>query len=134
VAIDPDRTDAHYHLGVTLLKLNRPAEAIAALEKVVEVKPRHGGDAIVRLAEAKLAVGEPGEAERLCREAMIGAPADAESRYCLARALDAQGKPDEVPGLLQEAIQVGRAYRGVRRREALTAVRKAKAYLRSRPS
>jgi tetratricopeptide (TPR) repeat protein len=132
VAIDPDRTDAQYFLGLTLLKLNRPAEAVEPFEKVVAVKPRHGGDAMVRLAEAKLAVGDAEEAERLCREAMKGAPSDADCRYHLALALDAQGKHDEVPALLEEAIRVGRAYRGARRREVLTAVRKAKAYVRSR--
>jgi len=132
VAIDPDRTDAQYFLGLTLLKLNRPAEAIEPLERVVAVKPRHGGDAIVRLAEARLAVGDLAEAERLALEAAHGAPTDAESRYVLAVALDAVGKPDEVPRLLNEAIQLGRAHRGARRREAITAARKAKAYLRSR--
>ncbi|MBM3501339.1 MAG: tetratricopeptide repeat protein [Armatimonadetes bacterium] len=132
VAIDPDRTDAQYFYGLTLLKLNRPAEAIPPLERVVAAKPRHGGDAIVRLAEAKLAVGDSEEAERLALQAAHGAPSDAESRYVLAVALDAVGKPEEVPRLLNEAIQLGRAHRGARRREALAAARKARAYLRSR--
>jgi tetratricopeptide (TPR) repeat protein len=132
VAIDPDRTDAQYFLGLSLLKLNRPAEAIEPLARVVAAKPRHGGDAIVRLAEAKLAVGDVTEAERLGLEAAYGAPTDAEARFVLALALDAVGKRDEVPRLLKEAIQLGRAHRGARRREALTAARKAQAYLRSR--
>ena len=132
VTIDPDRTDAQYFLGLTLLKLNRPAGAIQPLERVVAAKPRHGGDAIVRLTEAKLAVGDIAEAERLALQAAHGAPTDAESRYVLALALDAAGKPDEVPRLLNEAIQLGRAHRGARRREALTAARKAKGYLGSR--
>jgi len=132
VAIDPDRTDAQYFLGLTLLKLNRAAEAAVPLEKVVAVKPRHGGDAIMRLAEAKLGAGDLAEAERYALEAAHGAPTDAEARYVLAVALDANGKPDEVPRLLNEAIQLGRAHRGARRREAITAARKAKAYLGSR--
>jgi len=132
VAIDPDRTDAQYFLGLTLLKLNRPAEAIEPLERVVAVKPRHGGDAIVRLAEAKLAVGDPPGAERIALEAAHGAPSDAEARYVLALALDANGKPEEVPRLLNEAVQLGRSHRGARRREAITAARKARAYVRSR--
>ena len=44
----------------------------------------------------------------------------------------AQPQPDEVPGLLEEATRLGRAYRGARRREATAAARKAKAYSRSR--
>jgi len=132
VAIDPDRVDAQYFLGLTLLKLNRPAEAIAPLETVVAVKPRHGGDAITRLAEATLAAGDLAAAERLALEGAHGAPTDAEARYVLAVALDANGKPEEVPRLLSEAIQLGRAHRGARRREAITAARKAKAYLGSR--
>ncbi len=132
VQLDPDRVDAQYHLGLSYLKLNRPADAVAPLEKVVEAKPQHGGDAMVRLAEAKLAVGQAEEAEGLCRDAMRKSPSDPESRYVLARALDAQGKPDQVPGLLEEAISLGRAYRGTRRRDATATARKAKAYLRSR--
>ena len=132
VAIDPDRTDAQYFLGLTLLKLNRPAEAIEPLERVVAAKPRHGGDAIVRLAEAKLAVGDLAGAERVALEAAHGAPTDAEARYVLAVALDVNRKPDEVPRLLNEAVQLGRSHRGTRRREAITAARKARAYLRSR--
>jgi tetratricopeptide (TPR) repeat protein len=132
VSIDPDRTDAQYFLGLTLLKLNRPAEAIEPLERVVAVKPRHGGDALVRLAEAKLAVGDLAEAERLALQAAHGAPTDAEARYMLAVVLDANGKPEEVPRLLQEAIQLGRSHRGARRREALTVARRAQAYVRSR--
>jgi tetratricopeptide (TPR) repeat protein len=131
VALDPDRVDAQYHLGLTYLKLNRAADAVAPLEKVVAAKPQHGGDAMVRLAEAKLAVGQAEEAEPLCREAIEKTRSDPESRYFLARALDAQGKPDEVPGLLEEAIRLGRAYRGTRRRDATAIARKAKAYLRS---
>jgi len=132
VELDPDRIDAQYHLGAAYLKLNRPADAVAPLAKVVAQKPNHAGDAMVRLAEAKLAVGQAEEAEPLCREAARKAPSDPESRYYLAQALDAQGKPDEVPGLLEEAIRLGRAYRGARRREATAAARKAKAYSRSR--
>ncbi len=132
VAIDPDRTDAQYFLGLTLLRLNRAAEAVEPLARVVAAKPRHGGDAIVRLVEAKLAVGEVAEAEQLALQAAHGAPTDAESRYVLALALDANGKPEEVPRLLNEAIQLGRAHRGARRREAVTAARKAKAYLHNR--
>lgn len=132
VALDPGRIDAQYHLGLTYLKLERPAEAVEPLEKVVEAKPRHGGDAMVRLAEAKLAIGQAEEAEALCRDAMKRSPSDPESRYFLARALDAQGKPEEVPDLLQQAVSLGRAYRGTRRREATATARKAKAYLRSR--
>jgi tetratricopeptide (TPR) repeat protein len=132
VAIDPDRLDAQYFLGLTLLKLNRATEAVPPLERVVAAKPRHGGDAILRLTEAKLALGDLPEAERLALQAAHAAPTDAEARYVVAIALDANGKPDEVPRLLNEAIQLGRAHRGARRREALTAARKAKAYLRSR--
>jgi len=132
VSIDPDRIDAQYHYGVSLLRLGRPAEAEAPLEKVVAQKPNHGGDAAVRLAEVKLATGDPTAAVQICNDFVTRNPSDAEGRMMLALALDAAGQPDEVPRLLSEAIQLGRSYRGVRRREALAAARKAKAYLRSR--
>jgi tetratricopeptide (TPR) repeat protein len=132
VAIDPDRVDAQYHLGCTLLQLNRAAEAVEPLERVVASKPRHGGDALIRLAEAQLGAGNAPEAERRAYAAVNDSPSDAEARFVLALALDAQGKREHVPQLLQDAIQCGRAYHGLRRREALTAARKAQAYLQSR--
>jgi Flp pilus assembly protein TadD len=105
---------------------------VAPLERVVARKPSHGGDALVRLGEAQLAAGDAPAAEASCREAMTLAPGDAESRYFLALALDAQGKRDEPPPLLEEAVRLGRAYRGTRRRQALAAARRARAYLRTR--
>jgi len=132
VALDPDRVDAQYHLGLSYLRLNRPQEALGPLGMVVAQKPTHGGDAMVRLAQAKLATGDPAGTEALCREAVAKMPTDPEARYYLALSLDAQGKREEAPALLQEAISLGRAARGTRCREALNAARRAKAYLRSR--
>ena len=134
VSIDPDRIDAQYHLGLTLLRLNRPAEALGPLETVVSRRGNHGGDAGVRLAEARIAAGDAAGAEALCRQFMASSPTDPDCRVVLAMALDAQRRPDEVPELLTEAVQLGRAYSGVRKREALAAARRARAYMRSRAS
>ena len=133
VALNADRTDAQYHLGLAYLRLGRPNDAIAPLEKVAASRPDLGGDALVRLAEVRLAMGDPAEAERLCRQSVEMWRGDAESRYCLALALDAQGRTDEATEALHQAIALGRAYRGSRRREVMGAVRRAKAYLRRRP-
>ena len=134
VALNADRTDAQYHLGLAYLRLGRPADAIAPLEKVAASRPDLGGDALVRLAEARLATGDAAEAERLCRQSAEMWRGDAGSRYMLGLALDAQGRAEEATAALHEAITLGRAYRGSRRRDVMSAVRRAKAYLRKRPA
>jgi tetratricopeptide (TPR) repeat protein len=132
VAVDPDRADAQYHLGLVRLRLGQPQEAIGPLERVAAGKPTHGGDAVVRLAEAKLSAGDAPGAEQAARAAIEKMPTDAGARYFLALALDAQGKREEVPGLLEEAVTLGRSAEGIRRREGQAAARRAKTYLRSR--
>ncbi len=132
VRIDPVRTDAQYHLAITQMKLGKTAEAVPHLEYVVSKKPNHGGDAAVRLAEALLQTGDAHRAAELCADFAKRNPSDPESRLYLAMAYDALGHPEEVPRLLEEAVQLGRSYKGTRRPEALAAARRAKVYMKGR--
>ena len=59
----PDEVDWHYRLGCAWLGASRPAEAVEALERAVELSEEHAyGAALLRLAEALTASGRAEEA------------------------------------------------------------------------
>lgn len=60
---DPGEVEWHYRLGCAWLRIGRPAEATAALERTLELSEEHAyGAAQLRLAEALTADGRAGEA------------------------------------------------------------------------
>lgn len=60
---EPQSAEWRYRLGLALLGAKRPAEAARAFEETLERNPEHAyGAALLRLAEARRASGEPAAA------------------------------------------------------------------------
>ena len=127
VAGEPDVAEWKYRLGIALLELRRPREAVAALEAAAAIDEEHAyGLVLMRLAQAKLAAGDAaGAIEALDRRDRNHGP-DAESAYRRGKAMKALGKRDEAQASFREASKLAgsaaRFQRGAARKWAALAV------------
>lgn len=119
VAGEPDVAEWRYRLGCALLGCRRPREAAAALEAAAAIDEEHAyGAVLMRLAQARLAIGDArGAVEALERRDRNHGP-DAESAYRRGRALKALGRPDEARASLREASRLAGSSATFRRGEA----------------
>lgn len=91
--------DFLYHLGLLLLRAERPAEALAPLEAALREEPADRGIRSAR-AEALVRTGRHDEAEDELRRLIAEAP-DEEMRRRLARLLMRREEYDEALGILR---------------------------------
>lgn len=113
VAGEPDTAEWHYRLGCALLATRKPREAAEALERSVALDPEHAyGSALLRLAEARQAEGEPARSlEAIERFEATHGPTP-ESAYRRGLAHKALGQKDSARDSFD---QVARAARHVAR-------------------
>ena len=76
VAEDPRCADAHNNVGMALLELGRPTDAVEAFRRAVEINPLHA-DFQLNLARSLHAVNRDEEAYRHCKAALEADPTDA---------------------------------------------------------
>ena len=104
LAIDPGRGDWHHNLAVTLEALGKPAEALAAYERAVELLPQHV-PSVLGAAQCQIRMGRPEECIKLCERA---AALDRKAEPAYAMRIAAFGmlrKPDDAEGVYYVAQQ-----------------------------
>lgn len=100
---DPEDPDTLAHYGQCLLRLGRPAEARALIEKVAQTQPDHDyGNTVMTLAEIHQALGDPPAAIRLWRS-VLESHSYARARVQLAELLAQSG---DLPGARQLVLEV----------------------------
>ena len=120
---DPALPRAHYFVGESLIHLDRPAEAIPALQAELALSP---GEPNVEssLAFALSQTGHKDEAMTLLEKTVAAHPENAESQYQLGKLLAEQGKTAEAIPHLEASVQrdAGKDYAHY---QLATALRKA---------
>jgi tetratricopeptide (TPR) repeat protein len=97
-AINPQDARLLSRLGLGLGKLGQPAEALAALEKALELGTRESDfypETLREAARAALALGRPEQASAYLDHAIHLRPDDAECRFLLGKTREQQGQPDQ---------------------------------------
>jgi len=102
----PQFFEAHYHLGIALMKLDRLEEAEQALRQCIALQ----GDEPFSRAHSALASllssrGEFAQAEALARQGIARDPKPWQGHYELARALFEQNRPDEAEKSIGESLK-----------------------------
>jgi len=69
----PDFVNAWFEMGLAFLALNRPKDAYEALQKVMELEPKHG-EAMVTMGAACEGLGDFSGAEKWYKESLAAAP------------------------------------------------------------
>lgn len=90
--VDPMLEASYYQLGSIALKQERPAQAIAHLEKALAIN-RADADALYLIGTAYIATGETTKAETALRAAVAFDPLWNQPYVALARAYSGGGKP-----------------------------------------
>ena len=109
VKSEPGRHESHHLLGRAYLGQRKPARAISALRKAVELQPENSayhadfGRALAALGEA--GEGNSAEAEKAFLRAVELDPGDVVARYELAKLLMTQGRHADAIPLLREAVE-----------------------------
>ena len=103
VQLDPHNSQAHHALGMLWLRCGRPAEAVASLQRALELRP--GSDPALRgLVDRLQAEAPTPDALRACRKLSRTADSALKRRYYLAKALVLEGKPDEAEKELERLL------------------------------
>jgi tetratricopeptide (TPR) repeat protein len=103
VQLDPQSAQAHQALGMVWLRCGRPAEAVASLQRALELRP--GSDPALRGFVDRLQAETPTpDAVRACRKLSRTADSALKRRYYLAKALALEGKPDEAEKELERLL------------------------------
>jgi tetratricopeptide (TPR) repeat protein len=103
VQLDPQSSQAHQNLGMLWLRSGRPAEAVASLQRALELRP--GSDPALRGFVDRLQAEAPTpDALRACRKLSRTADSALKRRYYLAKALALEGKPDEAERELERLL------------------------------
>ena len=103
VRLDPHSAQAHHALGMLWLRCGRPAEAVASLQRALELRP--GSDPALRgLVDRLQAEAPTPDALRACRKLSRTADSALKRRYYLAKALVLEGKPDEAEKELERLL------------------------------
>ncbi len=104
---------AHLHLGTTLVREGRPAEAIPHLRETLRLQPDYA-DAHLELGIALAAQGNLSPAIEHYREALRLSPRETLAYYNLGVALVRLGKPAEAIQHYEEALRLYPAYADAR--------------------
>ncbi len=133
VQLDPHSSQAHHALGMLWLRCGRPAEAVASLQRALELRP--GSDPALRgLVDRLQAEAPTPDALRACRKLSRTADSALKRRYYLAKALVLEGKPDEaekeLERLLAGATPSCRPGRSQRRGNCLRSFSQARGHVR----
>ncbi|MDB5106252.1 MAG: hypothetical protein JWP91_3941 [Fibrobacteres bacterium] len=102
---DPGDADAQGRLGMLLVGLGRPAEAIPHLRAALNVFPGRA-DLRTALGEASLKSGSAGDAERDFRESLARNPRDARALMGLGKIAESQGNVPEAINLYAKALAI----------------------------
>jgi tetratricopeptide (TPR) repeat protein len=115
---DPERFEAHYNLGVALLKSGAAQQAAAAFGRVLRLKPedervrnawetaqRQALEAVVPAASQRARLGDWQGAADACREFLERSPSSVPARYQLALALSQLGQYQEAEMQLRLALE-----------------------------
>ena len=103
VQLDPQSSQAHHALGMLWLRCGRPAEAVASLQRALELRP--GSDPALRgLVDRLQAEAPTPDALRACRKLSRTADSALKRRYYLAKALALEGKPEEAEKELERLL------------------------------
>jgi tetratricopeptide (TPR) repeat protein len=103
VQLDPQSSQAHHALGMLWLRSGQPAEAVASLQRALELRP--GSDPALRSFVDRLQAETPTpDALRACRKLSRTADSALKRRYYLAKALALEGKPDEAERELERLL------------------------------
>ena len=104
-AKNPSMPDVHYELGTTLIRLDRPAEAIPELQTTLKLNPRDL-DATYYLAVSLLETQKKETAVPLLRSVLEVNPNYAEAQYELGKVLLDQDDVDEAIRHLEAAVRL----------------------------
>ena len=116
---DPDEVDWPYRLGVALLEAGKPGEAVAPLERAVELQEGHAyGAALLRLSEALLRSGRAAEALEVVRRFERGYGETPESAYRRGVAAREAGRKDEAQASFQRVPELASSAARYQRSEA----------------
>ncbi|MDP9038327.1 MAG: tetratricopeptide repeat protein [Acidobacteriota bacterium] len=99
---DPSLTMAHYQAGESLIRLDRPAEAVPELRQEMALEPENP-DVRYSLAFALLQSGQRADAMHLLEALTASTPTHAQAQYQLGKALLEDGKTSEAIGHLEQA-------------------------------
>ena len=122
LAIDPGYAIAHGGLGLTLLELNRPARALAALERAIALSPPKRAVLYPWIAKAHVKLGQPHEAAQAYRLAIAATPRRAFLHANLGSVLAALGSFTEALKSFDRALALDPSLDFARRgREAVLA-------------
>ncbi|MEO6094613.1 MAG: tetratricopeptide repeat protein [Fibrobacteria bacterium] len=106
VNLDSGDAETRGRLGMLLMDLQRPEEAIAHLKSALEAYPNRA-DLRTALGEATLkGLGSTGDAERDFREALARNPRDARATMGLAKIAEASGNIPEAINLYARALSI----------------------------
>lgn len=116
---EPESAEWHFKHGRALLRTRRAEEAVAALERAVELDEEHAyGAAMMHLAEARLAAGDvEGSLEALDRVERNHGDTP-ESAYRRGLALRAAGRKDEAKRHFARVGELAKAAVGYQKRTA----------------
>jgi tetratricopeptide (TPR) repeat protein len=107
--LTPDQAEAHYRLGVALMKEGKPVEAAAAFERTLNLQPNRP-EVQSNLGVARHAQGELEAAIAWYRRALTSGPDHPVVRNYLGLALRDHGKLDEAAACYQRALQLNPDY------------------------
>jgi tetratricopeptide (TPR) repeat protein len=103
VQFDPQSWQAHQALGMLWLRCGRPAEAVASLQRALELRP-DSDPALRGLVDRLQAEAPTPDALRACRKLSRTADSGLKRRYYLAKALALEGKPEEAEVVLERLL------------------------------
>ena len=102
VSANPEMPGVHYELGATLIRLDRPGDAISELREELKIN-LHDIDAQYNLAYALLETSQKEEALSLLRSVLMLNPNYPQAHYQLGKVLLEEGKTEEATGHLEAA-------------------------------
>jgi tetratricopeptide (TPR) repeat protein len=113
LSAQPDYAPADFNLGVLLLDLHRPKDAIPHLQRALAA-PRHQAELQLYLTQAFLATGRLPDAIIYGEAAARGAPANPEAAAAWGTALAQSGRYREAAAAFQLAVAAAPASAGLR--------------------
>ncbi|MGH6872850.1 MAG: tetratricopeptide repeat protein [Rhizomicrobium sp.] len=106
LAANPAQPHVHNNLGNLLMAERRYAEAIAAQQEAIRLKPTYL-EAILALGQAQQDSGDLAGAEKTFRAMLHRQPGLALAQQCLANVLNQMDRPREAETLLRQALAQG---------------------------
>ena len=103
LAVQPDRLDARQNLGVALLNLEQPDQALAVFREVLAIEPDHA-TCWRLLGQAQQRIGENAAAWTSLRRAVELEPGSTEQLAAFTELAKAAGRTDEAHALLAQLV------------------------------